>query len=179
TGCLTKIIMNQFGPLPARVLFVCLGNICRSPLAEGIFRKKISARNLGHRFTADSCGTGNYHIGQQPDPRTIRNAGRNGVTLDHRCRQLKEQDLEVFDHIIAMDKSNFRNIMVMETAGVHKEKIRLMRDWDPKPTSAEVPDPYHGDDRDFQEVFEILDRCMDAFIDHLEISGSTDRKSAD
>ena len=155
--------------LPKRILFVCLGNICRSPVAEGIFRHKISARNLEHIFMADSCGTGNYHIGQQPDPRAIRNAAENGVMLDHRCRQLRAEDLASFHHIIAMDSNNLRNILAMDTSGVHREKIRLMRDWDPNGSKRDVPDPYYGDDRDFQEVFEILDRCMDRFIDHLEV----------
>ncbi len=165
--------MSGSGSRKVKVLFVCLGNICRSPLAEGIFRHKVAARNLTHRFHADSCGTGNYHIGQQPDPRTLRNASNNGVVLDHRCRQLRAQDLADFDHIIAMDKSNLRNILMLENAEEHRQKIRLMRDWDPHPGSPEVPDPYHGDERDFQEVFTILDSCMEGFIDHLEVITKT------
>ena len=161
--------MKQRDHLPRRVLFVCLGNICRSPVAEGIFRHKVAARNLEHFFEADSCGTGNYHIGQQPDPRAVRNAQKNGVILDHRCRQLSTTDLAGFDHIIAMDSNNFRSILALEDAGVHREKIRLMRDWDTLSGQPDVPDPYYGDERDFQVVFEILDRCMDQFIDHLQV----------
>lgn len=151
-----------------KILFVCLGNICRSPLAEGIFRKITAEKNLTHFYVADSCGTGNYHIGQQPDPRTIRNASTNGVNLNHKCRQLTNQDLELFDLIIAMDSSNMRNILWLENAEQHRDKIRLMRTFDDLSENPDVPDPYHGTEKDFQEVFEIVERCVNNLIQHLE-----------
>ena len=149
-------------------MFVCLGNICRSPLAEGIFRKVVAEKNLTHFYTADSCGTGNYHIGQQPDPRTIRNATKNGVMLDHRCRQISTDDLDNFDLILAMDSSNLKNILWLEGASNYRDKIRLMRDFDEHHDHTDVPDPYHGTEKDFQGVFEIVERCVLNLIQHLE-----------
>lgn len=149
------------------ILFVCLGNICRSPLAEGIFRKKINEQGIAHLFHVDSCGTGDYHIGQLPDPRTTKNAVTNGVTLAHRCRQITTEDLLLFDHILAMDENNHRNILMLEGAHMHTNKIRLMRSFDSHTAEQNVPDPYYGNEKEFQEVFEILDRCTDGLLTFL------------
>ena len=149
-----------------KVLFVCLGNICRSPLAEAIFKHKLKERGLERFIYADSCGTSNYHIGDQPDPRTIANAKKNGVSIDHCGRQLTVSDIEDFDYVLAMDNSNFTNIHRLLKDEKHKPKIQLMRDYDPK-GKGEVPDPYYGGEKSFQEVFDILDRTMDSFLDHL------------
>ena len=151
-----------------KILFVCLGNICRSPLAEGIFRKVIADRNLVQFYAPDSCGTGNYHIGQQPDHRTIRNATKNGLTLTHQCRQISKDDLVNFDLILAMDSSNLRNILCLEGASGYRNKIKLMRDFDEAQDDTDVPDPYHGTEKDFQEVFEIVERCVLNLIQQLE-----------
>src|SRR5688572_5548040 len=115
-----------------RVLFVCLGNICRSPLAEAIFKHKIKARGLESAIYADSCGTSNYHIGGNPDPRTIANAKKNGVAIDHCGRQLTVEDIETFDYVLAMDESNFKNIHRLLKNEKHKPKIQMMRDYDPQ-----------------------------------------------
>jgi protein-tyrosine phosphatase len=147
-----------------KILFVCLGNICRSPMAEAIFNHKISELGLKSHFLADSCGTSNYHIGDLPDPRTLKNARQNGVAIQHRGRQLAAADLDHFDWIFAMDRSNHHNILALAREE-HQHKIHLMRSWDPQPDSHDVPDPYYGEDRDFQEVFEILSRSIDAFLD--------------
>lgn len=156
-----------------KVLFVCLGNICRSPLAEAIFKHKVKERGLDLLFEADSCGTANYHIGDIPDERTIRNAQKNGIRISHRGRQLSAIDLETFDTIFAMDESNFRNIMRLENAEVHSKKISLMRSFDPL-GSGDVPDPYYGGERGFQEVFDILNRSLDNFLDHHSVSVGRD-----
>ena len=149
-----------------KVLFVCLGNICRSPLAEAIFKDKIKRRGLDQFIEADSCGTSNYHIGDSPDPRTIANATKNGVTIDHCGRQLCVQDLEDFDFILAMDNSNYRNILSLPGSDKFADKVILARDFDPK-GKGEVPDPYYGGEKGFQEVFDILDRTLEQFIQHL------------
>ena len=116
----------------------------------------------------DSCGTGKYHIGQQPDPRTIKNTTKNGVAINHACRQLDENDLIVFYYILAMDASILSNILKLRNAKAYLDKIMLMREFDPKAEVREVPDPYFGGDDGFQEVFEILDRTMHHFIEHLK-----------
>ena len=152
-----------------KVLFVCLGNICRSPLAEAVFKHKINAKGIADRFEAASCGTANYHVGDTPDPRTIANARKNGVTIDHLGRQLAERDLVYYDHIFAMDNSNLRNIQALPNAARYSDKIRLMRDYDTVGTGGEVPDPYYGHERDFQEVFDILDRSTEALIESLVV----------
>lgn len=151
-----------------RVLFVCLGNICRSPLAEAVFKDKVRKKGLEHRIEADSCGTSNYHIGDTPDPRTLANARKNGITIQHLGRQLGEQDLESFDFIFAMDRSNHQNILRLSNAPRHADKIQLMRVFDPVDTGGEVPDPYYGGEKGFQEVFDILDRSTDQFLQYLE-----------
>lgn len=149
-----------------KVLFVCLGNICRSPLAEAIFIHKIKNEGLDHHFEVDSCGTSNYHIGEEPDERTIINAIRNKITITHRARQLSENDLVHYDFILAMDKSNHSNILKVTGAHNHTHKIKLMRSFDPQP-GEEVPDPYFGGEKGFQEVFEILDRSTHSFLEFL------------
>ncbi len=154
-----------------RVLFVCLGNICRSPLGAAILKKKISENGMDSWVEVDSCGTSNYHIGDGADPRTIANATENGVPIEHCARQLVAEDLEEFDYIFAMDKSNYQNTMnLASNPESAKDKVKLMRTFDPHPNGGEVPDPYHGGAKGFQEVFEILDRSTDGFIAHLEES---------
>jgi protein-tyrosine phosphatase len=151
-----------------KILFVCLGNICRSPLAEAIFKHKIREKGFESRVTVHSCGTAGYHVGDRPDPRTIKNALENGVVIDHLGRQLAGDDLEAYDFIIAMDKSNHANILKLENAKDHSHKIKLMRSFDLTPAGDEVPDPYYGDEAGFQQVFDILSHSTDSLIHFLE-----------
>lgn len=168
---LILLILSKILAMPVKVLFVCLGNICRSPLAEAIFCHKIKELGLEQDFSAQSCGTANYHIGDMPDPRTIRNAFKNGIFINHIGRQLSAEDLDSFDVILAMDWSNLRNIKLLRTAESNLHKISLMRAHDPLGKNEDVPDPYDGNENDFQEVFDILNRSMDSFIESLRKKG--------
>jgi len=146
-----------------RILFVCLGNICRSPLAKSIFNHKIKEAGLVSNFECDSCGTSNYHIGSAPDERTIKNSLKNGVQINHAARQLTDQDFKTFDLILAMDKSNYDNILQLPSASDNLHKIKMMREFDPL-ERGDVPDPYYGEEKDFQEVFEILHRSVENLL---------------
>ncbi len=145
------------------VLFVCLGNICRSPLAEGIFRDKVKQAGLEDKFKIDSCGTSAFHIGEQPDPRSRANARDNGIYLDHQARQFVSADFSDFDYILPMDASNHRNVMKLEPENP-AGKVILMRTFDPEGTGEDVPDPYYGGERGFQNVFDILDRSTEELL---------------
>jgi protein-tyrosine phosphatase len=151
-----------------KILFVCLGNICRSPLAEAIFKDKIRRRNLDQHFVVESCGTANYHVGDTPDPRTIANAKKNGIVIDHLGRQFTSKDFLDFDHIFVMDTSNHKNVLRLLQDPAHRDKVTMMRNFDPTAPGEDVPDPYHGTERHFQEVFEILDRSTENLLTHLE-----------
>lgn len=152
-----------------KVLFVCLGNICRSPLAEAIFNHKINSLGLNTKFSCDSCGTSDYHIGELPDERTIACAQRNAIPINHRARQINRVDIREFQYIIAMDQSNKRNINSLITRyKLNHQHVYLMREFHPSPDEIEVPDPYYGGDASFDEVFDILTESIDHFMDHLK-----------
>lgn len=149
-----------------KVLFVCLGNICRSPLAEGIFRQRIKERGIEDHFVADSSGTAAYHIGEKPDERSLANAEKNGVIYTHRGRQVKRDDFHQFDYVFAMDNANHRDLQHLMPKEP-KAKLMMMRDFDQEATGSNVPDPYYGGEDGFQKVFEILDDSVNNLIDHL------------
>lgn len=148
------------------VLFVCLGNICRSPLAEGIFRDKVKKAGLENQFKIDSCGTSAFHIGEQPDPRSAANAIENGVYLDHQARQFVGADFADFDYILPMDSSNYRNVMKLKPENPNGN-VMLMRAFDTLGRGEDVPDPYYGGERGFQNVFDILDRSTEVLLDTI------------
>ncbi len=150
-----------------KVLFICLGNICRSPLAQGIFEHLTMHQT--EQFWADSAGTSTYHIGELPDDRAIAIAQKNDVALKHRARQIQKEDFERFDYIIAMDRANYQNILTLKArvSNTTEPKIMLMRNFDSTKGQIEVPDPYYGTPQDFEKVFEILQSCMQNFITFL------------
>ncbi len=151
------------------VLFVCLGNICRSPLAEGVFRHQVRARGLAAQFTIDSAGTGDWHVGAAPDARAVRVAKRRGVDIsDLRARQVTLADFAAFDHVLAMDRANLEDLLEM-CPREHRDKVRLFRSHDPV-TGGDVPDPYFGGPNDlggFEEVFDMVDRCSERLLSEL------------
>jgi protein-tyrosine phosphatase len=138
-----------------RICFVCLGNICRSPTAEGVMAGLVAAAGLGERIVLDSAGTSGWHAGELPDPRTLAAAARRGLTLTHRARAFTAEDLARFDLVVAMDRANLAAIERL--AGGPRPTLRLLRSYDPSsPPGAEVPDPYSGGPAGFDEV---LDLC--------------------
>ena len=149
-----------------KVLFVCLGNICRSPLAEALFRKHVEERGLQHKYLADSCGTAAYHVGDEPDSRSRANARKNGLVYTHLGRQVNSRDFKEFDLIIPMDSSNEAHLKYADPTGT--AKIELMRNYDPGFEGTDVPDPYYGGEQGFQNVYEILDRSTGNLLDKLE-----------
>ena len=138
-----------------KILLVCLGNICRSPMAEGILREMI--RREGLSWTTDSAGTGDYHVGEQPDKRAMKAMRDQGIDIsDLRARQIRPRDFEDFDLLLAMDASNLRNMLSVAPNGELRKKARLMMDFAPDHASREVPDPYFGGEEGFAEVYDML-----------------------
>ncbi|MDY7108209.1 MAG: low molecular weight protein-tyrosine-phosphatase [Planctomycetota bacterium] len=162
-------------PPPTRVLFVCMGNICRSPLAEAIFRHRAATRGVAERFLVDSAGTGDWHVGEAPDERVQHVAARNGVWLDSAARQVKRGDFKRFDHIFCMDEDNREALLEM---GAPAGKVRLLLECDPRAPMVEVPDPYFGGEDGFDLVWRLVDSACDAVLDELldeHPSGGTKR----
>jgi protein-tyrosine phosphatase len=150
-----------------RVLMVCLGNICRSPMAEGILTN--AAKENGLSVEVDSAGTGNYHIGEHPDPRAIGTAGKFGVDISKlSARQFTKADFKNFDHIFVMDKSNYDNVISLARTQAEKEKVRLYLSLIPSYPIDEVPDPWFGGPEGFVDVFKMLEKATEAFITEIK-----------
>ena len=151
-----------------RICFVCLGNICRSPTAEGVMQKLIEDAGLADRITIDSAGTGDYHTGELADPRTRAAAARRGIELTHRARQFTRADLDRYDLVLAMDAGNVQLLerMIGQRAS---PALRLLRSFDPTaPSDAQVPDPYYlPGDRGFEEVLDQCERACAGLLAHV------------
>ena len=141
-----------------RVLFVCLGNICRSPLAENVFRHLVAEAGVEDRFEIDSAGTGSWHVGEQPDRRAMSVARARGIEMRGRARQVTAEDLATYDHVIAMDRDNLRDLQSLAYGEASTAKIELLRDYDPEGDGDDVPDPYYGGASGFEEVLDIVSR---------------------
>jgi protein-tyrosine phosphatase len=151
-----------------RLLFVCTGNICRSPTAEGVMRAQLAAAGLADRVEVDSCGLGHWHVGELPDARTRATARRRGVELTHRARQLGPHDLERFDYVLALDGEHLDALERLARARTPRAHIALLRSFEPDaPAGAEVPDPYYGGDDGFEEVYDLCERACAGLVDHL------------
>ncbi len=146
-----------------RILMVCLGNICRSPLADGLLKSKVDS--LGLDVVVDSAGTSSYHVGHSPDARMRATARERGISIDElEARQFTVQDFNDFDLIYAMDQSNYQNIVDLARSEDDKSKVHLILNESHPNKNLEVPDPYFGGDQGFIEVYEILDEATDAII---------------
>jgi protein-tyrosine phosphatase len=143
---------------PTRILFVCSGNICRSPLAAAVFTHLAKAQGLERSFQVDSAGTHGWHEGEPADPRARRVAGRHGIPVDSVARPVKTADFESFDLILAMDRGHLQQLR-SRCPTAYRDKIRLMRSFDAPGGEQDVPDPYYDDMDAFEEVFAILRRC--------------------
>lgn len=155
--------------MPYSVLFVCLGNICRSPTAEGVFRKLVEESGLQEKVIIDSAGTSAYHIGESPDSRSQAEALRHGYDLSPiRSRQIIADDFDTFDVIIAMDKSNLEHLKLIKSKG-YEEKLKLfLYDFAPHLQRFDVPDPYYGGPRGFTEVVELIEQASQGLLDYIE-----------
>ncbi len=150
-----------------KILFVCMGNICRSPTAEAVFRSKLKAQGLDKRVSHDSCGTIGYHAGSKPDQRAMDTAQQRGYAMkDLRARQLCPEDYVSFDLILAMDKSNL-NHMLEEAPPQYHSKIQLFLDYGQLGVK-EVPDPYYGGPKGFERVLDLVENACDGLIDRLK-----------
>ena len=152
-----------------KILFVCLGNICRSPAAEGVFRQKIKERDLEKLFVVDSAGTGGWHVGNLADPRMRETALSRGIELTSRSRKIEESDLYEFDHILVMDNDNLNAVkaLIKDPQNTINSKIKLILSYSKNSQLEEVPDPYYGGQNGFDKVIDLLDDAMDGLIDSL------------
>jgi len=153
--------------MKTKLLFVCLGNICRSPSAENIMQHLIDSRGLGDRITCDSAGTAGYHTGSKPDSRMTIAAQKKGIALVGSARQFKVEDFEDFDLILAMDRSNYQDILSLDRKNQYASKVKLMCSFCRHHNDAEVPDPYYGGEAGFDYVIELLTDACEGLLDSI------------
>ncbi len=148
-----------------KILMVCLGNICRSPLAEGILKSKLDA----NKYTVASCGTSSYHIGSKPDLRSIAIGAKYNIDItNQRAAQFTIDHFKVFDHIYAMDNSNYQNIIKLANNDQDKNKVKLILDELYPNNNLDVPDPYYGGEQGFEDVYQMLNKACDSIVNTLE-----------
>jgi len=153
-----------------KLLFVCLGNICRSPTAEGVMRRLVREAGLEDRFELDSAGTGDWHVGSPPDERATAAAGRRGTTLEGAARTVSAEDFARFDLLLAADRENRAELLRRAPDAAARAKVRLLREFDPASVARgelEVPDPYFGADRGFDEVLDVVEAACRGLLDEV------------
>ncbi len=149
--------------------FVCLGNICRSPLAQGVFETLVKKEGLQNRIIISSAGVGNWHVGDPPDSRMQQTAREHGIHLNSRARQFQGSDFKRMDMVLAMDHSNLSALEQMRPTSELHDKLFLFRSFDPEHNdNLEVPDPYYGGDKGFETVYQIVERTCPKVLDHLK-----------
>lgn len=150
-----------------RILFLCLGNICRSPTAEGVMRHKLRAAGLGGEIEVESAGTGGWHVGHPPDGRAAAAAAARGIALESRAQRLERSHFDEFDLILAMDRDNVADAQAVAPDAEAAAKLRLLREYDPVAAASgelDVPDPYYGGEDGFEEVLDMIGRACDGLI---------------
>jgi len=152
---------------PIRVLFVCLGNICRSPLAEAVFRHVVDERGWTERFEIDSAGTSGWHRGAPPDARSAETAWRRGIEVAGASRKVVAADLRRFDYVIAMDEENLDALRELQASAGGTAQVRRLREFEPSAASLDVPDPYYGGHRGFEDVHDIVERGCAGLLAHI------------
>ncbi len=155
---------------PIRILFVCLGNICRSPTAEGVMRALVREAGLEESIELDSAGTGGWHVGNPPDRRATETARARGITLDGAAREVRRADFEDFDLILAMDSSNLHDLQEMAEGGQEQAKVRLLREFDPSSAHTDdldVPDPYYGGPSGFEQVLDVVQAACVGLLEEV------------
>jgi protein-tyrosine phosphatase len=157
-----------------RILFVCLGNICRSPTAEGVMRHVLREEGLEDRIEVDSAGTGGYHVGAPPDERATEAARKRSITLEGEARKFAADDFGEFDLILAMDEENRRDLLDIAPDDEARAKVRLLREFDPDSDGSadlDVPDPYYGGDEGFDHVLDLVEAATRGLVAQLRASG--------
>jgi len=150
-----------------KILFVCLGNICRSPSGEAVMNALIERNNLRDRIACDSAGTIAYHTGEPADARMQKHAIKRGYNLTSIARQIKLNDFERFNYIIAMDRDNYRNILALDVEGKYKDKVKLMMNFAIEHSDNDVPDPYYGGEQGFEYVLDLLEDACLGLLKHI------------
>jgi protein-tyrosine phosphatase len=169
------------GEQPIRILFVCLGNICRSPTAEGVMRELVREAGLEDVIELDSAGTGAWHVGEPPDERATETAHARGIALEGAAREVRAEDFDDFDLILAMDSSNLTDLRQIARDDQAREKVRLLRGFDPASAGSgdlDVPDPYYGGPRGFEDVLDLVQAACVGLLDAAARQGDVHPSTA-
>jgi len=152
-----------------KILMVCLGNICRSPMAQGILEKKVQEAGLQDQISVDSAGTSDYHVGDKPDPRAIEKSSKYDIDISaYRGRQFEKDDFEAFDRIFAMDFSNYENILRLSRSKEDSKKVEMILNLSKPNSNMSVPDPYYGGEEGFENVYQLLDAACDELMTQIK-----------